>query len=528
MAFGLPANDSDVSHVLVQKDSSAQVRKLERRMPGPPSIPGVKRSKFVLGDIFIAVINATPYRWRRTHCHSYQLAAWKEERWPEYIEPGQAISHFCPNAPVGWAEEDTAAEVTYELEGTKQPASFNIQYRVEEGLEDDRFRIEILLKDGLKRLKTGRRADTDIVDLGFRHAPDGVSWMISGKEESFDASSNARDYHADRDQPGGWMQEILPWIGDRTLRELIMIRSHHGGLWKGDTKGISREHNCLTQRMDLGQQLLDGGVRVIDVRIYKKKDTFHAAHGTKTAGRWHGCIGEKVENLIETINRFNDENPGELIVLDFHKETFDEGNHHKPLKIEDRVAVYKLFQEKLHHRAEMPYDEDPSRIPIEYYIGNKTSSVILRFANYWAEQSQDFFPSSKHGFVYADHFPLWGRWTDTNNVTEMWQDQLDGLEASPYYYELFDLQWVLTPTLADHMWADDTSGVRGMAGETMPYLRLYLWNMMTIYLHPSWITLDSIIGREMRDLVKAMNYCFVGCQCGSWVLELREDGLYHA
>ncbi|KAG5923646.1 hypothetical protein E4U42_004892, partial [Claviceps africana] len=74
-------------------------------------------------DTHVSLINATPYRWHLTFNSSYQLRDW-DSAWPAYVVPGASVTVRARNRGhgVGKSASDSAGEVTYELEHTRQPA----------------------------------------------------------------------------------------------------------------------------------------------------------------------------------------------------------------------------------------------------------------------------------------------------------------------------------------------------------------------------------------------------------------------
>ncbi|KAG6120631.1 hypothetical protein E4U14_003368, partial [Claviceps sp. LM454 group G7] len=139
---------------------------------------------FLLQDTHISLINATPYRWHMISNSSYRLHEW-DLYWPLYISPGESVTVRVKNIPYRQLpSRDAVGEVTYEIEGTRQPASFQVQYR--SGMN---HRVYVQFRDQLKTLNTAVNSehylglDNFIGTLGILLG--GVGFVLAGKEGDF-------------------------------------------------------------------------------------------------------------------------------------------------------------------------------------------------------------------------------------------------------------------------------------------------------------------------------------------------------
>lgn len=442
----------------------------------------------------ITLINATPYRWRRGYSHSYQMEKW-DERFPEYIEPGQ--SHRIFNARMGGLHLlDSAGEVAYHLEGTSKPMSFMVERR--KGVKHPIF---IRFLENLETKTLGKKSQ---IDLGFHMFPGGSTFILAGTERNFVCTG----------PPKGWMQDMLPEIGHMPLRSIIMPRSHHVGMSKGNTQiGLGQAANTLCQTKTAKHQIEELGVRVLDVRPFLFQGTYRAAHGTMILGAWNGMLGESVKDIGEAVRTFHNTYPGELIIIDIPAP--DTGyifNGRQEMTEEHIQGLYKILI-SLTKPLVLPDDEDITQWPLERFIGNKTSGTIIRVSQSWAERKS--FPGGQHGFVSDKNFPMNHRWSNTNTGEAMFRDQIDYIRRNRAGRDskLFHADWVITQSIEDAVFP--TRSINKMALEAYGGLYNDLWNATTDQVYPNWIATDNIHSSELTSFVVALNHCFVARKCGS-------------
>lgn len=477
-----------------------------------PEILPLEPQSWSSSDTNIALINATPYRWARIDIHHYQMDHWLQ--WPEYIYPGQAITHQAWTYRGPGEPADTAGEVTYNIEGTDSPMSLEVKYKA---LRHHKFGVQIHFKDNLETDTTWKYGRVGLADAKM---PGGSSFLLAGHEGSLTSSATWDDNDANK---VGWMQSLFPELGRLPLREIIMPRSHHAALEDNnyDLKNVARKGNTVTQIHNVSRQLRMEGVRVLDTRVMMYEGNFYEAHGTMRNKQWYGALGEKLENVIEQINVFNDQHSGELIIWDFHKETWSNRERRfRACTAAERSEFYQLLK-KVKHRAVLPEGKDITPLPLSSFIGDKNSSVILRFHKSWQEATPKTFPGGREGFVHSGNFPVRSLWSEEYDLDKMTKDQLQKLgKHRPHRHaQLFDLQWLRTLTGDKSFFVPHRLITLGRSA--MVTLREDLWNRLTDQTYPNWITVDTVDGSEMRGLVKAMNRCFVLRKCGDWVKKPR-------
>jgi hypothetical protein len=324
-------------------------------------------------------------------------------QWPEYIEPGQAVNHqvwtYRGFGDIG----DTAGEVTYRIEGPSARMAFEVRYKARGHWGGS---LHVQFKDNLETDMTGKRMS---LDIGFNQMPGGSSFFLAGKEGNLTSSANWNNDDADK---AGWMQSLLPELGRFPLREIILPRSHHAALEDDNFSAKnfgSVKANTVTQVQPIGRQLRREGARVLDTRVMKYDGKFYEAHGTYRHLRWYGGLGETLETVIDEINAFNAKYPGELIIWDFSHETWSKGQRFGKLSRDERNELYNLLLNRLKNRAVLPQEKDITLLPLDGFIKDRTSSVILRFHENWRRATPDTFPGAKEGFIRRRHFPVLGR-----------------------------------------------------------------------------------------------------------------------
>lgn len=500
---------------------------LEKRARLPTMV--VEHGDAQPGDIKIALINATPYRWKRVDIHNYQLEGWgnpgdKEwrSRWPEMIQPGESHQYQVFTRKGSSfryrAKEDCAGEVTYELQGTEKPMSFEIQFKMlgfntyEVHAE---FREELNTKTANKgeRILIGNQKSAGMT-VEASAAWGGCSFHIAGREGDF---TSTKDWN--RPDHGGWMQDLLSVIGDYPLKEIVMPRSHHAAL---DTTKNGHEPTKLspfagqsvTQTLPIHQQLSAEGVRILDERVhYSKEKGFLHAHMTPVRVPLYelrGSFGRRLDEVIEAINDFQDANPGELIIWDFHYDTYNFDDKNKAFSLGLRKKLYSLLKTKLKHLARLPELDDYTELTLNDLIGNGKSAVICRFDRW------EGVPSAKEGFVTTDNFPVNDRWSAKYDVVGVFEDQFNHLRGAARHGTAHGTQFLRTLPMPHVAYIPEGMTLVLMAREFMTWFRFQFWNVLTHEKYPNWLTMDGFEGGEVKGFFIAMNKCFVAQQCGDW------------
>ncbi|KAL7914880.1 PLC-like phosphodiesterase [Trichoderma velutinum] len=461
-----------------------------------------KRQWRALPDPHMTLINATPYTWQRSYIHQYQMPDWEND-FPELIHPGKSASVLIQPSKsyADWA--DSAAEVVYDLVGTSEPMSFMVKFN---------NRYNSLKVEFLHALSSMNNAMASVHDFEITEFPGGGSaFIIAGKEGDFITN----------DPPIGWMQAMLPELKDKPLREIVLGRSHHSGLWSAHRSiGLASPSNTQTQSVHLREQLGNGGIRVLDFRPLKIGDEFREIHGIRTDDPlggiiFHGTEGASLSEMIQTVNEFNRKYPGELIIWDVHSyDAWNKDHQYRKLNDsqEDRIALYNQFL-TLENRVNIPDDvDDVSQWPLGQFIGNKTSAVLINFDEVWRKKDIDVFPGNREGFVTRKTLPLTHPWSNTNNVHELAKGQVAYFRAvRPVPQRRINVaEWILT--LRGIQFIRDS--ILQLAAVAWRSLFVDLWPATTSDSYPNWISVDNVRGNQHKTLVMAMNHCLVAKKCG--------------
>ncbi|CAG8952237.1 hypothetical protein HYFRA_00000977 [Hymenoscyphus fraxineus] len=228
-------------------------------------------------------------------------------------------------------------------------------------------RIEIQYLDSLSSLNN---PENSLINLGYVH--DGaVQFVLASNDGVSYVSSNP---------PVAWMQSTLPAIGSKTLRTLSMPASHDAGISELTYQWTGIPHNTQTQSVHVYKQLLYG-VRFFDIRPVLYYGNWYSGHFSQlSTDDWVGATGRTLDHIIDDINRFTSEHPGEIIILDItHDASIDRWwarlNEDEWQNLYAKLsAINDLW---VPENGNLPYDISTS--PISSFIkpGSK-SAVIIR------------------------------------------------------------------------------------------------------------------------------------------------------
>ncbi|KAL4920057.1 PLC-like phosphodiesterase [Aspergillus aurantiobrunneus] len=252
------------------------------------------------GKQFITIVNLTPHRFKLESTHSYQMDTFD---WGD-IPSGRArqnTAHYTERT--GANQVDTNGEAYYSIVGTNK----RFVIRATTHIPDRHPRRTVIDLGGMG---LGQREYLD----PRPEVP--VTLVITGSEHyGFMASLN----HG----RANWMKQIYDVIRDRPLQHIVMPGTHDSGMStiSGEIVSIGSEANTQTQALNIYDQLRVGA-RWFDVRIMSVHQSniddyaFWVAHvNDETANVPIGNTGESLSDIINEINQFTSENPGEIIFL---------------------------------------------------------------------------------------------------------------------------------------------------------------------------------------------------------------------
>lgn len=246
---------------------------------------------------FITIVNLTPYRFRFRKDLSNQCQ----------------IDGDFGDVPAGHARQMRAQ---YDIKGSVR-VDDNADYYFDVVGTNHRFHIKATQND---KEKYYYRTIWDMSEWGLGYKefknPDAevaVNFVITGSEEY--------GYYTSMDwasSPQGWMGALRPVIKDRQLRHVVMPGTHDSGMGRWTHSWFGVPANTQTQGLNFYEQLV-AGARWFDLRVIEYRDSdqeYLAAHvNDELSGYAIGGAGESLEDIINGINKFTTETPGEAIFL---------------------------------------------------------------------------------------------------------------------------------------------------------------------------------------------------------------------
>lgn len=436
-------------------------------------------------------INASPYNWKLKHSHSYQIS-WTP---PEVIAVGSSVKQYIEydqKRDTG----DSAAEATYELEGSPGPAQFTIMARQDHGK-----RVMVQYNEYLASIGS---PENSLLDLGF-DKNGAVLFALAGDGET---------PYAGGVPPMGWLQATLPTIGKMTLRQISMPLSHDSGMseiqavpWFSGVK-----HNVVTQTVPIYEQL-QHGARWFDIRPFLRSGEWYTGHFSRSLGQAHvGGAGRSLDNIISDINTFTSQTPGELIVLELGHELkfwpMKVPRWYPNLSDDDWMSLYDKLSgindlwipanDTIHSQ------QDLSTLPLSTFIqpGSK-SAVILRIP----------YSSPDIGYpaVREHRLPTTGSYSDTRDPVYLSQDQLDKLrqnrrsKSDNMHRATYTITQQGTQISDVGNWK---ASIVGLAYQAHRVLLGDLWNELSGNTYPNLVEVDNLHNRQVTALCVAINEHF--------------------
>jgi hypothetical protein len=224
-------------------------------------------------------------------------------------------------------------------------------------------------------------------------------------------------------------------------------------------------------------------------------------------------LGAHLEDMINAVNTFCEEHPGELFIWEVHAmDAWNLDRGYKPLDDQDRRDLYAVFK-KLKYRIPVPDNRDITMLPLEYFIGNKTSAVLVRVHESWVRKGH--FPGGAEGFVSSANFPVAHRWSETGVPAKMAKDQLKHLYQSRPRPDstLFRSDWLLTQVGLEAVAPQRSIIEMGLAAWAALYDEM--WKGINAMTYPNWISMDGIEGSGLKAMAMTINHCLAAKRCGS-------------
>lgn len=455
----------------------------------------------------IAILNATPYSFRRGMSHEYQLPQWNNDTWPEVIRPGQAWQIAIAKSK-GKQRKDTGAEIEYHLEGVSKPMSFRIEYNPERKRDPE---VHAVFGENLKTVYSPKGTR---INLQNRVTHGGVNFMLAGQECNFVSS----------DTPVGWMGSRMRDIGNLPLNQVAMPRSHHAGMYQAEFSMLATQAVTLTQRMNIYDQMKHGGARVLDWRpVWLADGRWHVAHAALIKTEFPtlknlplGMMGASLQEMIRQINKFNNDYPGELTIIDIHDvEAWDSrswAGHWMPMGERSLKSFYEVMN-KLDHRLSLPDAKSLHELPVSRFIGGGRAGVLIHCPEQWAKLPG--FPGPENGFVTQKHLPRTAAWSNKDVPHELESDQVSRLKVAKKARggPLYDMQWLVTLQGVSNVFP-----IRGLKPRSkLQWGSIFsgIWRELDEKRYPNWISVDGFDWTgDLRHFVTAINHCLAAKKCG--------------
>ncbi|KAK3179902.1 hypothetical protein K4F52_008738 [Lecanicillium sp. MT-2017a] len=250
---------------------------------------------------YVTIVNLTPHRFvldkGRTHSYQMDIFDWDD------IPQGRSRQNIAKyTSKPGKNHVDDNGEAYYSIEGTNK----RFMVRKTTHIPDDYPRRTVF---DLSGMGLGQR---EYSDPGKESA---VTLVITGSD-SYGFVASLRHGH------GAWMKALYDVIKDRQVQHLFLPGSHDAGMSRisDQLASLGTSVNTQTQGINIYNQLR-AGARLFDLRV----GTVHDSDDTSQYGYWvlHvnnenadvavGNSGESLDDVINEINQFTSENPGEVV-----------------------------------------------------------------------------------------------------------------------------------------------------------------------------------------------------------------------
>ena len=349
---------------------------------------------------------------------------------------------------------DDQGEVIYEIQqpnGEDEPMKFQIKpYRGKLWNKGVYSSAQIL-----GPLRERIIPSTDNLELGFNEEA-AVPFVLAGDlDRNFTSTNTPVDFLA---------ANLYKW-GDRSLRQLALPATHNSGMGT-----ITHKHNLAgsagaqTQSRTTRDQL-EYGARHLDIRPkfvragrrfhdqYMSEDfavTGHYSHvdvkhlELSYHFEWFGADGQAILDIIADINAFTSRN-NELIIVHL-SHALDRS--YKDFNQADWDRLLDLFL-KVNHRYIAQDVTDLSTLTLRDFIGGESphpTVIVLVDGPPDFQLKHDF---TDHGFYPSSALPKAGSYSNTNNLTQLRQDQFSKMSIGNPIGGIFELHWYMT-----HDWKD--------------------------------------------------------------------------
>ncbi|CAK7219716.1 hypothetical protein SBRCBS47491_003942 [Sporothrix bragantina] len=474
----------------------------------------------IKAEFFITIVNLTPYKFVKTSMHKCQLDVFNFTDVPS----GRALqARVVYSGAVGSSVDDNA-EVYFRLDGTDK----TFQVRASTHIPDTHPYRTIF---DLTGMGLGQR------EYKNPYETSSITLVITGSESyGYVTSLNF--------QPLNWMHGLYDVIKDRQLRHVVMPGSHDAGMTTISPPSVLQggiASNTQTQGLTIYDQLRVGS-RYFDMRIVRINEDgdFYAAHyAEEMALSVSGASGAKLSDMIDQVNRFTAENPGEIIIWAMrylitiqHGVGGDQWNNSVTSEFFDTL-------ERINNRCPdldtiASFSQEPARTFLDANGGKGCVLLLTAHEHFWDNVTSDR-PSAgiyDDGRLHRDDY--WSKADNTVDNSFLQINHTQGISRGDKLNDTLDpfciMQWQCTPNIVDSsLYGLDRVavlssnpalywyGVNGMSPQHFP--TVILEDYIGMLLVANGVTNEDItsfpaqLGAELQTLVIGLNLYMVSQNC---------------
>lgn len=450
----------------------------------------------------LTIINATPYPFYRSRVESCQVDKWSIPNTPAVVDPGKSATFEYTITRGG----DASADISFilKIDGALSQKHFNIHVQGRNRLVGYTISAEVL--GGLNTAGHGSGQGV----FNFGDIKDALPQP--GYPDVFVLSGNETYGYGTVEPPTDWMNSMGPNLKKLSINELVIPASHDSGMSQ-TVDGIGIDFNTRTQDANIYNQLVRG-IRMLDLRPHlgPNDDDFRLAHFTN----FFGAFGESLADAMNGINRFQKENPGELIILDlipgFTRLKGPSSTPFSEQQFNDLLDTLIKGLPGLSTEYDLTVDAGGSAgltsEPIETFYKKTSSPIFLRVPSdkgKWKGRVPSRNGSKTTGAVSSDLLPYASKWSDTNDANRLRTDQLDYFTND--YSSDQPFMGVFLETLQGAQNADPLGkSIRSLAFDAKDVLYENAWNWSNAKKYINFLQFDYVLNKQVASLAAAMNY----------------------
>ncbi|XWW97896.1 hypothetical protein V2A60_005892 [Cordyceps javanica] len=427
--------------------------------------------------VYLTIVNGCPDEFEFRGGNDWQMdPRYKKEFFA--VPAGESVQFLTQMETLSAADKrsDTAGEAYYRIGKTDKKASLKA-----------------------KGTDVGTEADLGWPSLSYDRGLTNY-FVLTGSEEL--------GYYSSVNPPVSWMQELLPILGDRKLKHICMPGSHDSGMSELTlASNLANEGNTRNQYLDIYGQLLRGA-RWFDIRPcaggHEGSFTCHMSVWADNSNfaSTQGGRGLRIDTLIEQINQFMDEHPGELVILDINDEAgFNTGINEArfpTMKSTDWTPILDKFKNNIQKpcrglppvgpKENIKYLTD---LTLNDYIGDGKGCVLSVARQSIPGVTTDSTMPDR-GYYHRNLFPTKGEYSNVDSAAVLAQDQISKLtlnKAIKIDTELdtfFVLHW--EPSLT---FGTLTDPIHAQATDFLSAMFWYAYHQFTPYSYPNVLYTDA-------------------------------------